>query len=77
MNEYLPILLAVVVFPLSLAARRVDARMLIYGNAALAAFFVVLGLANERLRWPAFLFAVLAAGIAYRRWSAAPRGPQQ
>lgn len=75
--DHLPLLLALVVFFVSLAAKRVDARILTYANAALAAFFVVLGLAHERLRWPALLFAVLAGGIAYRKWSAQPRSPQR
>ena len=75
-HEYLPLLLIVALFPLTLLAKKLSQRALIATHVPFAAFFLLLGFFNERLRWPAFLFAVLAAGMALTRWGRT-RHPQK
>lgn len=67
--EYLPLLLIVALFPLSLVAKKLSQRALIVIHVPLAAFFLLFGFFNKQLRWSAFLFGVLAAGIALTRWA--------
>jgi hypothetical protein len=69
MEELLPFLIALVVFPLSLLATRIPRKLLAYLQLGLAAGFLSLGFLGVRFRWPWFFLATLLAGMAlHKAW---------
>lgn len=67
MSEYLPFLIALLIFPIAFATNPVPPRHQAWGLLGFSLLFVALAFFSAGNRAPFFLFALFAAGMALKR----------
>lgn len=68
MSDYLPFLIALLIFPVSFFAHRIPDRLQTVLLLLLAALFTVFAFTGVGPRYPNLFFAVMAVGLVCRRY---------